>query len=349
MESESDDSSYPCSSCNADVGDDGVQCSVCKGWLHPTCLLKTAVAATTKLPSKPPQWYNEFLSSNLIQVRCSACSQRSTQDASRAEQLSPEVKSRFDTMEAKIESLVQLLNPLLGIQAEPPANDRHSTTAAVTTKRSYRDIAAKNIPARLATVADLHAVHKDDLDSRSIVMLGLPERGEDSADIENVFKVIDQSARAVEYFRMGVSQQNSTGISKPRLLKVILPSSSVVRSVLLNATKLKSSGFSGVYIRRSMPSQDRALLRQLTSKMKEFNIAAREAGSRSKFVIVNEKMLKYDNCDVLEGGRLGRGSLDKSFSFIPSVENSVEVINVHNAVQGDKGARGNRLGGNPKN
>ena len=93
-----------------------------------------------------------------------------------------------------------------------------------------------------------------------------------------------------------------------------------------------------------MPSQDRAALRQLTSKMIDFNIEARDAGSRTKFVIVNEKMLKYDNCVLLEDGRLGRGVLDKTFSFAPSVENSV-----NNTGKGYKGVTGNKAGGGPKN
>lgn len=328
--------SYPCSFCSEEVGDGGVQCNGCKVWLHPTCVLTSSVAATTKVPSKLPQWFYEFLGCNLVQVKCSVCSK------CQPENENPDVARRMDAVESKVDKLVRMLDPLLSVPNIAIANRTEGT------KRSYRDVTAKNIPTRLATIADIQELQKDDKDSRSIVVLGLPERGQDCNDIDNLLKCIDPSARAIEYFRMGISsvganltgQHGREGASqKPRLLKVILPSSTVVRSVLHNSPKLKDlNSYSGVYIRRSMPSQERALLRQLYLKMKEFNNQARVAGSRTKYVIVNEKMLKYDNCAVLEEGGLGRGVLDRNFSFVPSQVNEVNDT-TNNAEKGGEGGR----------
>lgn len=251
------------------------------------------------------------------------------------------VDARFEQMEKKIDNLAKVLTPLLGVH---DTNMPPSSTSSEGTKKSYADIASKNsAPGRIVTVADLHSAQKADMDSRSIVVVGLLEHACDMSDAEELVKEIDISARVVECFRMGVQKEPST---KPRLLKVILPSSTVARSVLQGANKLKvSKRFSTVYIRKSMSRDERLFLHKLQSKRKELSEKFKCSSPQTKFVVVNDKLLKYDNCVFSSDGILGRGMIDNNFKFW--FQNDEVVTNLDNMEKGAE--KEGRSGGGPKN
>lgn len=121
---------------------------------------------------------------------------------------------------------------------------------------------------------------KIDLDlkerNRSIVAYGVKEsdaptnRGKFMADkvtVARLLDVVDAECDAVQVYRMSKSQKKNDDRpdNRPRLLKIVLPSSFHRDMVLKNAKKLKNSEFQGVFIRPSMTKEERDadyLLRQ---------------------------------------------------------------------------------------
>ncbi|EYC20166.1 hypothetical protein Y032_0022g484 [Ancylostoma ceylanicum] len=98
--------------------------------------------------------------------------------------------------------------------------------------------------------------------ARSIVISGLEEPTESmrlldrGLDLErkvcDILEIVKVDARPSEVFRMG--KPNS---AKPRLVKVVLPSTSCWRTALSNSRLLRSSASSNVFIRKSMTPEER--------------------------------------------------------------------------------------------
>lgn len=104
---------------------------------------------------------------------------------------------------------------------------------------------------------------------RSLVIYGMPESKEttgrgkfldDKSTIGKLLDVLDVECEPTQIYRMGNPKND-----KPRLVKVVLPSSYYKSDCLKNAKKLKTSEFTGVFIRPSMTKAERDadfLLRQ---------------------------------------------------------------------------------------
>lgn len=306
---------HPCVVCSVHINNSGrgLICSSCNLWCHSSCATISDDLYEQLGKGDPDDRVHFFcpkcnpvaLIDELKRLRITCSGNDGSAPSS--------VISHLEKVERNLDDLTKILGPLLGEQtfAVPPAD-----ASSAPTRKSYASVASKNAaPGKIVTVADLQSVQKADLDNRSIVMVGLLERGTDSNDVSELIKAIDPSAGAVECYRMGNVTGNEDK-AKPRLLKVVLPSATVARSVLQAAHKLKESvRFRSVFIRKSMSREERLLMVKLHSQRKEFNKQAKEDGVNTKFVIVNEKLLKYVNCELLEDGRLGRGVLDRSFRF----------------------------------
>uniref|UniRef100_A0A7I4XWK3 KH_dom_type_1 domain-containing protein n=1 Tax=Haemonchus contortus TaxID=6289 RepID=A0A7I4XWK3_HAECO len=109
------------------------------------------------------------------------------------------------------------------------------------------------------TIAD--AVEADKRD-RSLVIFGIPESASDVSSsrrqkevedkVTEVLDVLGVECRPVEVYRMG-----RPGGSRPRLIKLVLPSKSHWASALSNSYRLRNSGLSNVYIRKSLTREER--------------------------------------------------------------------------------------------
>ncbi|VDO36388.1 unnamed protein product [Haemonchus placei] len=112
--------------------------------------------------------------------------------------------------------------------------------------------------------------------SRSIVLSGLEEAPSHSlpsekqrdleAKVSDVLDVLNVECRPVEVYRMGKEDR-----SRPRLVKVLLPSRFHWRTALANARNLKSSGFANIFVRRSMTPDERKLEYELRQQARERN------------------------------------------------------------------------------
>ncbi|EYB88953.1 hypothetical protein Y032_0239g3327 [Ancylostoma ceylanicum] len=111
---------------------------------------------------------------------------------------------------------------------------------------------------------------------RSIVISGLPEAdGEVSFQdrrthldnqVSEVLEALKIECRPVELYRMG-----KLDLSRPRLVKVVLPSRFSWRTALANARFLRTAGFSDVYIRKSMTAEERKREYELRQTARERN------------------------------------------------------------------------------
>ncbi|VDL74445.1 unnamed protein product [Nippostrongylus brasiliensis] len=98
--------------------------------------------------------------------------------------------------------------------------------------------------------------------ARSVVIYNLPEAPPEmrpsakQVDLESkVFSILDTldvECRPLSVYRMGAVKEG-----RPRLVKVVLPSTSHWRRVLANSHKLRTSSFHRVSIRRSMTREER--------------------------------------------------------------------------------------------
>lgn len=150
------------------------------------------------------------------------------------------------------------------------------------------------------------------------MIAGLPENGNDLAEVKKICQFLDPSASPTESFRMGLlsRRRNSNGtVKSQRLLKVCFASSYVAKSVMNEAKKLRQHpDFSGIYIRPSLPKSERDLLAKLREKQRELSA---EKEQNEKYVIVGDKLLHYVNCRIDDLGAIGYGVLDKEFLFSP--------------------------------
>ena len=112
--------------------------------------------------------------------------------------------------------------------------------------------------------------------SRTIVISGVAEpppnlRASERAldlnkKLDDIFDVLNIDCCATEAYRVGKPNQN-----RPRLVKVVLPSRFYWRLALSNARLLNSSGFSDIYIRRSMTEEERRKEYELRQEARERN------------------------------------------------------------------------------
>ncbi|EYC40800.1 hypothetical protein Y032_0596g436 [Ancylostoma ceylanicum] len=112
--------------------------------------------------------------------------------------------------------------------------------------------------------------------ARSIVISGIEEASENSlpserqADVElkvsKILDIIKVECRPEKILRMGRPSP-----SRPRLVKVVLPSKNCWKTALGNSKLLRSSAYPQVYIRRSMTSEERKKEFELREEARERN------------------------------------------------------------------------------
>ncbi|KAL6741903.1 hypothetical protein Aduo_015110 [Ancylostoma duodenale] len=117
--------------------------------------------------------------------------------------------------------------------------------------------------------------------ARTIVISGLEEAdsrmlpSQHQADVEKkvteVLDVLNVQCRPSDIFRIGKMDN-----SRPRLVKVVLPSTYHWRIALANARLLRSSKFSYVFVRRSMSSEERKREFELRQQARDLNHAKGE-------------------------------------------------------------------------
>ncbi|EYC18938.1 hypothetical protein Y032_0026g1465 [Ancylostoma ceylanicum] len=134
---------------------------------------------------------------------------------------------------------------------------------------------------------------ESDLRSRSIVISGVAEAAGDllpserQADVEqklsNILDIVKVECRPDKVLRMGTANP-----SKPRSIKVVLPSRRCWRTALKNARLLRSAGFPQVFIRRSMTVEERKKDFELRQEAR-----ARNLGKPAKEWVVFRGELKH--------------------------------------------------------
>lgn len=295
-----------CADCHKDGGDDCFECGLCGSWLHFVC------ANVAKKNLRP------ISENERILVVCKDCSDfalRRRQALSSFSALpifapAPE-NDRMTAIEKQLSEVVatlQLIAPAPVSSEGSPSGTQQATT--------YATVASKGVlsTARVITVDDLNKAREDEAHRRSLVIAGLSENGNDFDDVSRMVKFLDCSASVSEVFRMGrMVKPGGDAAAFPRLLKVHVASSSVVKSVLSQARRLKSSDeFKGVYVRRSMSLDERKQLIKLREECRTLN--STEADQGVKFVVLNEHIVKFINCS-LEAGKLVGGARDHSWTY----------------------------------
>ncbi|VDL80243.1 unnamed protein product [Nippostrongylus brasiliensis] len=123
---------------------------------------------------------------------------------------------------------------------------------------------------------ETHSAYEAEKRARTIVVDGLgeaddqlpPSRRHDDlvGKVRSLMDALDLECMPSEVFRMGRPRPN-----KPRLVKIVLPSTYFWRRALANARLLPSAGFRNVFIRRSMTEDERKREAELRQEAKERN------------------------------------------------------------------------------
>lgn len=279
-------------------------CARCNQWVHAFCLIDSL----PKLERSIAREVLNCFTNKHVSVYCPTCV--------------PKIESSM-SLHNKMDGLAVKLDSLLA------ARDSHSpeptaAPALPVCPASFAAVASKRVtdharivfsaPNKVPTVADLHAISEEEKHRRAIVVSGLAEQGNDFENVQKLVNVLDKSARVVDAFRMGLIDTKKQG---PRLLKVVFSSSSVAKSVLFEARKLRhSKDFSTVFLRPSMPDDQRKYLGKLRESVKQLNNARTGQVIKDKYVIVRDTILHYVNCNIGPNGVLGRGVIDNNFSFV---------------------------------
>lgn len=123
------------------------------------------------------------------------------------------------------------------------------------------------------TIAD--AVEADKR-GRSLVVSGIPESSpnvppsgkqrELEVKVSELLDILGVECRPVEVYRMGEPDS-----SRPRLVKLVLPSRSHWITALTNSHRLRASSLPTVFVRKSLTSAERTLEKQLRLECKKRN------------------------------------------------------------------------------
>lgn len=311
-----DDSEGPssCKRCKTPVGsaDYTVNCESCAGVFHYGCggYNDSTYSAFKKLHGV-----------GLASFLCPSCKvevpllfRKVTSLESQAAQSTFQAEVRLSNLETKLDTISESLAAM--VTPEPPCGPTGEPTG--TQRKSYSAVASTGIHTQAkVVVADLQRAKEEESHRRSIVVAGLPERGHDNEDVTKLVTFLDPSAVLCETYRMGRVSKPGDGPTRPRLLKVHLPSSSVVKSVLGEARKLKESpDFNGVFIRRSMTLEERKNLGKMRSKCRELN--EKEDAEGVKYAVVNEQLVKFTGCHLDGEGRLWGGTRDRTWHSVDS-------------------------------
>lgn len=299
-----------CSDCNTIMGsaDYVIKCDHCSSSFHHDCVGYTQSSFNA---------FSKLHSANLALFHCAPCKVKI------AGILAPvpsedQLPISADARLAKVETQLESITKALGITASAPAVPGLPVEPPSSPAVSYAGIASRGLSShsRVVTVSDLHKVQEDDCHRRSIVIAGLPECGKDIDDVARLCRHLDPSATVTQTFRMGrvpYSSARPAGPVRPRLLKVHLPSSSVAKSLLSEARKLKdSSEFRGVFIRRSMSVDERKRLAEIRNRCKQLNDANESEGI--KYVVINERLVRFKGCTLQPDGRSVGGTRDIGWS-----------------------------------
>lgn len=329
---------YPCAKCNQQTDDESLQCSFCDSWTHDFCISdKTDVI----------KHFNDGEVSN-SPFCCKSCNPDSIKkDLIHYKKLlieHAELKTNFDTLVRntdKIDDVSHKLDELHNqFQIYPTTNDEQNQSASgndksATSMTPWSEVAKKKrhpTPHKVAPIVhDIRKIEQEDLQRRSIVISGLNEstnESENDFDIATeLCKALDPSCMIQTVFRMGIYKPSSDAMhSRPRLLKVHLSSSSVVKSILTNAHRLKDlDHYKGVFVRRSMSKAERDELKDRCSLLNDTASLSRGF----KHVVRNGSIIRFMNCSSLADGKLGRGTFDKSFK----PDRKAELIRLHEQQQ----------------
>lgn len=295
----SDISKESCPFCKKIVHDDdrAVQCANCSVWLHLKC---------RGLPTS-----DEFcaaVQADCVKILCDDCLSCNSNDSVPPFAPSSTIDEKVSVLATQVDKLTQQLASMFPV----PNQNTNAFTAP------YSSATKRNIPistAKVVTIKDMHEIGEDIKHRQAVVIVGLPEHTAD-ADFANASKIIhclDPAAGIKTVFRMGRM------CDEPRPLKVAFNSSSVASSVLRERNKLRAHAeYKGIYIRASMCLEDRILIGKLREKLKQLN-AARLPASREKFVLKDNKILHYIDCEENQDNDgnvyLGKGTRDINFTY----------------------------------
>lgn len=127
---------------------------------------------------------------------------------------------------------------------------------------------------------DITNAIEEDKRGRSLIISGLQEPADTvkpslklrdlEEKVEGILDVLKVECRPVELYRMGKPEA-----SRPRLVKLVLPSKAHWLTALSNSRLLRSSEFSDVFIRRSMTSEERRREYELRQEARNRNREAK--------------------------------------------------------------------------
>jgi hypothetical protein len=303
--------SSQCCECLHDGGDDCFECGLCAGWIHTSC----AGIDEALIPR---------LSSDFIVVLCTKC--QGVAASKRAAALSgaaaaPDAAERFDALERQLASVVTAVSALVPALSTggAAADDSAAAVHGGSSSALYSAVAARNAPGNAVVVTRSAEDDEEAKHRHCLVFAGVPEEGNDYAVVSEICKKLDRSAEVECVFRMGTLELPKRGNTPqpapepeprgPRLLKVRFRASTVARTILQQAPRLKDmSEYKGIYIRRSMSLADRKKLSALRKKSHELNKALEgRLENTDHYVVVNESLVVFRGCTRQDDGKLTGG------------------------------------------
>lgn len=291
-----------CAECRKDGGNDCFECGLCAKWLHFECVnvLKKNVRAIAE---------NEH-----ILVICQDCTKFAQKRRTAISSIVPVPsidEDRMAAVESQLATVVSTLQKMC-----PPDNATDDNVSTAVPARSFAQVASQNAGPGGPVIYTRPSGEDESQHNRCIVVRGLPENGNDFEEISSMVKILDPSAAVQQVFRMGLyaprrqhDPQTAT-TPPPRLLKVQMPSSTVARSVLQRAYRLKqTTGMENIFIRRSMPDHERKKFYALRKKAADLNALPDTQSKCDRYVVVNERLVVFRNCTRDVNARFVNGTL----------------------------------------
>ena len=266
-----------------------VSCVTCGNTGHVACLVSGFVTTNGGANKSGTQWLADFLNNGNFRYVCQQCvenkSTSSSQQCPAADADSGKQQSLLSSAEATqlrgdiaaLQSSVQALAKQLSelkpaIASQPAASQENS-------KPSYSSMVSSNITStvRQAVTESFNRQRKVERISATVAVHSLPDNGRDYKDLHELLVKLQCDVKVLSCFRIGHFKSGS----KPRLLKVELPSAGDREDVIEAAKKLRDSEqTSKIRIVKWLPREEMDKMKQLWKECEDSLAALLRAAKR---------------------------------------------------------------------
>lgn len=293
-----------------------INCANCSQSVLLACLIHQY--ALSGGPSRnSAEWLQAFLTNSGFVYMCLACRHNQNKDVGNSTlvgnqhevaKLRADICSIKKTMESLSVSVSDVTHQIITLKDNIlPMQDASDVTVNNNSnnhKPTYASMVSKSFvdSVKKAVSESLKDRDVSDRDNASIVLYGLKEAKQDGRDASNILNAIAAKCKVVACYRLGRATE-STSASRPRPLKVVLPSTTDRQQVLKLSNKLKGhKAFGGVNIAQWLPRENYFKIKKLRQDCQQLNSnAVARPDGKKPYVVTNGRLMERS-----EEGKLNR-------------------------------------------